>query len=291
MISTAFSQSKIIGILAHSKMDLDISDILADISHTSQLSHRQSHSHQHAHPSHYPDTDSFTDHQLLTRSWTSERCAPDLLPWPSELMSRIMSRVANQIARIEDMAAGMSDPSTSTSSSKGTGNANINLTLSILQTDLSRTQFLIRSYLRQRLAKVTKHAPYYLSIIQSSETSDAKSKYLSPSEIQFLRHHQALLSELYDASFLSSFPAALRRLDDTSGGVAMVEAPNGAGAVVVRCLAEGWGNAEEVENGSTRGADEWVGATVELRMRRGEVWVVRWRDVKSGVERGGLELL
>jgi hypothetical protein len=34
-----------------------------------------------------------------------------------------------------------------------------------------------------------------------------------------------------------------------------------------------------------------AGASVELRMRRGEVWVVRWRDVRGGVERGGLELL
>jgi hypothetical protein len=30
---------------------------------------------------------------------------------------------------------------------------------------------------------------------------------------------------------------------------------------------------------------------VELRMRRGEVWVVRWEDVWKGVLEGELELL
>ncbi|KAK5206216.1 hypothetical protein LTR96_009505 [Exophiala xenobiotica] len=289
-------------------MDLDISDILADVSrhNHSQSSYANSHSHSHSTDS---DTDIFTDHQLLTRAWTSERCAPDLLPYPTELMDRVMSRVQAQIAKIEDLASGMGDGQLASvpggAAAGGGGTQNANLVLSILQTDLSRTQFVVRSFLRQRLAKMTKYATFYLGLSKvPNQNQDHKSLsgHLSTAEVQFLRNHQALLSEFYDVSFLSAFPAGLRRLYDTSGGVSMVEGPNSGQAVVVRCLGEMWANAEDVERGveerergvqgdGDREGGAGAGASVELRMRRGEVWVVRWRDVRGGVERGDLELL
>ncbi|KAK5452952.1 hypothetical protein LTS15_007101 [Exophiala xenobiotica] len=173
----------------------------------------------------------------------------------------------------------------------GGGTQNANLVLSILQTDLSRTQFVVRSFLRQRLTKMTKYATFYLGL---SKDQDHKilSGYLSTAEVQFLRNHQALLGEFYDVSFLSAFPAGLRRLDDTSGGVSMVEGPDSGQAVVVRCLGEMWANAEDVERaveererggqgGGDREGGAGAGASVELRMRRAEVWVVRWRDVRG----------
>lgn len=248
-------------------MDIDISDILASVSRTLPGDPPSSS---------FLDTDTSIDHQLLTRSWISERCAPDLLPYPTELMERVMTRVQHQINTIEDLASGMGDgySTTTTATNKGVNSRqNANLTLSILQTDLSRTQFLVRSFLRQRLAKLTKFAVFYLSTLDVDE----KNVYLSPTETQFLKSHQALLSQFYDASFLQAFPAGLRRLDDSSGGVPMVEGPDGATAVVVRCLLpEGWGNEAEVDEGNE------TGASVELRMRRGEVWVVRWKDVRRG---------
>lgn len=272
--------------------DLDISDILAEVSRPiGSGSGTQSTTLD-------SDTDAFTDHQLLTRAWTSERCAPDLLPYPAPLMSRVMSRVQTQISRIEDLASsgGAPPPSLAANTNynygqrygnKG-GPQNTNLILSILQTDLSRTQFLVRSFLRQRLAKLTKYAGWYLAQLADDHSSGTGSTYLSPAETQFLRAHQALLSEFYGASFLNAFPPALRRLDDATGGVPMVEPPDAGTAVVVRCLVDGvWSNEADVDGAGSEDA----AATVELRMRRGEVWVVRWRDVRRGVERGELELL
>jgi GINS complex subunit 4 len=251
-------------------MDLDISDILADV-HSSPLSSKD----------HLAST-AHLDHQQLTRLWTSERTCPDLLPWPTELMQRVMARVRAQITRIEDLAAGIVP--TNISGNTGSGNQNLNLTLSILQTDLSRTQFLIRSLLRQRLAKITKHAAYYLTQLNA----ETKAGLLSPAEGEFLRGHQALLGGLYGASFLEAFPAQLRRLDDTAGGVSMVEGPEGKASVFVRCLGERWGRGEEDEDeDGGRGGGPGGG----LRMRRGDVWVVRWEDVKTGVLDGNLELL
>lgn len=81
------------------------------------------------------------DLQALTRRWIAERTAPELLPWESEgLFERVNDRIKAQIEKIEDMTGDM-DPKT-------------NFTLIILQTELERFKFLVRSYLRARIAKV-----------------------------------------------------------------------------------------------------------------------------------------
>jgi len=39
------------------------------------------------------------DLQALTRAWVNERTAPELLPYPAELVDRTMHRVAKQVLR------------------------------------------------------------------------------------------------------------------------------------------------------------------------------------------------
>jgi GINS complex subunit 4 len=240
---------------------MDIDDILADLDRSEPTS----------------TASTALDHQQLTRFWVSERAAPDVLKWPADLMDRIMLRVRQQIETIEDMTAGVA------MTGLGSGSSNSNLAMSILQTDLSRTQYIIRSLLRQRLAKLTKYAMHYLTL-------DNKSTMMSPQEQYFLQSHQALLSNLYGASFLSAFPARLQRLDDNAGGLNMVEGPDGKKAVFIRCLAERWSNDPAHEDYDVDD-DETAGENGVLAMRRGQIWVVRWEDVKNGVEKGALELL
>lgn len=57
---------------------MDIDDILADLDND-----------------HVPQESQ--DLQSLTRSWVAERVAPELLPWPEELMDRILARIAKQV--------------------------------------------------------------------------------------------------------------------------------------------------------------------------------------------------
>lgn len=102
---------------------------------------------------------------------------------------------------------------------------------------------------------------------------------LSESEIAYATKHQAVLHAHYVASFLGSFPAALQRLDDTAGGISMVDAPDLDTAVFVRALRN------VVVEGKGRDLDESMDA------RAGEVVVARWSDVKSLVERGDAELV
>ncbi|KAL8930769.1 MAG: hypothetical protein Q9208_000310 [Pyrenodesmia sp. 3 TL-2023] len=210
---------------------MDIDDILAEVSGEG-LS---------------PET---RDLQDLTRAWVTERSAPELLQWPSDLMAQI-EVVEEQVGNI--------DPKT-------------NFRLIIIQTELERFKFLVRSFLRTRIAKIDKHALYLL-------TNPAQSARLSPSELQYASSHQALLEAHYRSSFLSQFPASLQRLDDTAGGISMIEQPDVEKAVFVRAL---------------RDVEEPIivdGTDIDFEMRRGDVYVVRWSAVRDVVMNGDAELI
>ncbi|KAL9016603.1 MAG: hypothetical protein Q9180_008792, partial [Flavoplaca navasiana] len=79
------------------------------------------------------------DLQELTRAWVTERSAPELLPWPSELMERVLERIHQQIEVVEEQV--------------GNVNPKTNFRLIIIQTELERFKFLVRSFLRTRMAK------------------------------------------------------------------------------------------------------------------------------------------
>ncbi|KAJ5139147.1 GINS complex [Penicillium bovifimosum] len=264
---------------------MDIDDILASVDHGPGASRESA----------------ALDHQLLTRFWVSERAVTEVLPWPAPLMERIMDRVRKQIETIEDLAAS-SDILT-------TDNPNLNLRLSILQTDLARTQYIVRSLLRARLAKITKYSMHYLVHLASrnknpSETQSTASQNpnqqpadsvpdissltdlspLSESEASFLHAHQTLLAGHYASSFMGAFPRQLRRLDDNAGGTSMIQGPDLKEVVFVRCL----GAEVPVVVG---GEDEEDGDETGVMMRMGDVWVVRWEGVKAAWGKGEVELL
>ncbi|KAJ5627417.1 hypothetical protein N7528_004844 [Penicillium herquei] len=251
------------------------------------------------------------DHQLLTRFWAAERAVSEVLPWPAPLMERMMDRVRIQIETIEDLASSSTEPT------KSTNNPNLNLRLSILQTDLARTQYLLRSLLRQRLAKLSKNSMHYLvqlasrsknplansqsqSQSQTPSQSQPNSQTLSPEdsvpdissvsdfsplseqEASFVHAHQTLLAGHYGGSFMGAFPPQLRRLDDNAGGTSMVQGPEMKEVVFVRCLAK------EVPVVIPDGdSDEDYGVV----MRMGDVWVVQWEGVRKAWKRGEVELL
>ncbi|KAH9861762.1 hypothetical protein J1614_011515 [Plenodomus biglobosus] len=205
------------------------------------------------------------DLQELTRCWVAERVAPELLPWPSELMERVLERVRRQIEMVEDQTGSM-DPKT-------------NFKLIIIQTELERFKFLVRSFLRARIKKIDSHPLHIKALHQDS--IDSLRPLLSPPEYQYLESHQSLLSAHYSSSFLGQFPAALRRLDDPSGGVSMIEKPDEDKAVFVRAL-------RDVGDIFVEGTDR------RFEMKRGDVWVVRWSAVRAwavGSGTGDVELI
>ena len=89
-----------------------------------------------------------------------------------------------------------------------------------------------------------------------------------------------MLSQHFHDAFLSSFPSQLQKLDDSAGGVSMVDQPDHDGAVFCRVLRDA---------GSVEVHGE--GGTGEIELSRGDVWVLRWSTVRESVVKGDVELI
>jgi GINS complex subunit 4 len=186
--------------------------------------------------------------------------------WPKDgLIERVTNLIKSQIDTVETMTGDM-DPKT-------------NFSLIIIQTEVERWKFLIRSYLRARIAKIDKHTLHYLS------TPELQGR-MSEMEVAYATRHQALLHQHYLASFLGSFPQQLQNLNDTAGGISMIGGPDEMGAVFVRGLgSKDSGGASVLVRGRGRDADG------KVEVGRGEIVVARWADVGEHVERGEMELV
>ncbi|KAI0387256.1 GINS complex, Sld5 component [Hypomontagnella monticulosa] len=199
------------------------------------------------------------DLQSLTRAWVAERSSPELLDWPNDgLFERINERIKRQIEKVEEMTGDM-DPKT-------------NFALIVIQTELERYKYLVRSYLRARIAKIDKHTLHYLS----SATLRAR---LSQPELAYATRHQALLHNHYLSSFLSSFPQPLQNLNDTAGNISMIDAPDLDTAVFIRLLRD-----TLVEG---RGTD----ADGEMDCKNGDIIILRWSDARKFVDSGLAEIV
>ncbi|RWA13441.1 hypothetical protein EKO27_g1668 [Xylaria grammica] len=206
------------------------------------------------------------DLQALTRAWVSERSSPELLQrflsvysWPADgLFERINDRIKQQIERVEEMTGDM-DPKT-------------NFALIVIQTELERFKYLVRSYLRARIAKIDKHTLHYLSSPELRER-------LSEMEQAYATRHQALLHNHYLSSFLSAFPPTLQNLNDTAGNISMIETPDLETAVFIRLLKD-----TPVEGHGTDMDDATNG-------KSGDVVILRWSNAKSLIDSGHAEVI
>ncbi len=84
------------------------------------------------------------DIKRLVKSWISERMAPEILQYEEDLLDRIFERLRDQIEYIEINSMDM-DVVTE---------KDIKLHLMIVESEVDRINYLIRGYLRMRLAKV-----------------------------------------------------------------------------------------------------------------------------------------
>jgi len=103
---------------------------------------------------------------------------------------------------------------------------------------------------------------------------------LAPSEISYLKSHLALLNNHYLSSFLRNFPEQLRRLDDTAGGISMVEEPDMDSAVFCRVV-------KDVQDAVVR----IPGTETEFELAKDDLYVVRYSAVRQFVVSGDVELI
>jgi GINS complex subunit 4 len=189
------------------------------------------------------------------------------LRWPADgLIERATNRIKQQIELVEQMTGDM-DPKT-------------NFSLIIIQTEVERWKFLIRSYLRARIAKIDKYTLHYIS-------TPALLSRLSETEVAYATRHQQLLHSHYLSSFLGSFPQNLQNLNDQAGGITMIGGPDEDAGVFVR----GLGSSEVRGEGSVAVLGRGRDADGHIDVERGEVVVARWSDVREHVEKGEMELV
>ncbi|ANB13896.1 Sld5p [Sugiyamaella lignohabitans] len=216
--------------------------------------------------------DSFqqTDLTDLKKAWLAERMSPDILAFQTSLIDRLMDRIRIQAAYIEENS--MADFHNS---------GDIKMKLLIVESELERIKFLVRGYLRTRLSKIDKYTIY---IIQSGENQQEGNAdqfdlrlLLSPQEIQYMERHHRILLNLYNTQFLSALPAQLQRLDDSSGGISMVEEPDLDKPVFIRVL-------ETVERPIRVGLDE-------ITLEKGNIYVLRYSAISKYLIGGEVELI
>ncbi|KAJ1842314.1 GINS complex subunit, partial [Coemansia sp. RSA 2703] len=126
---------------------------------------------------------------ILTRAWMNERNAPEILAYEGAALENSMELVDYQRQKMQGAATFV-------------GN--------ILQMDVDRVRFLVRSYLRARLVKIEMHAKHYLAEPTYRER-------LSQAELEYARGFVELDVGHVRRSFLDQLPPHLRGLDEVGG--------------------------------------------------------------------------
>ncbi|BFZ62248.1 GINS complex subunit [Saitoella coloradoensis] len=220
---------------------------------------------------------STADINSLTQSFISERLSPELLPFETDVLDRVMSRVQSMVLRIEEAMSEQAE---------GHGGGGFRVVL--MQTELERVKWLVRSYLRARLHKIDRF-PLHTLRTQSLITR------LSRTEKQYAQKHLALLTQHYRAAFLGALDPQLRNLDDNTAGVSMIETPDLDGAVFVRVgrdvEAAGGGDGDGDVLSIKTGARGEGGEEEMVELRGGAIYLLRWSAIRKWVVSGDVELI
>lgn len=168
------------------------------------------------------------DYSRLMTLWRNERCAPELLPYPSLLLSRMLRRVQEQMENIENISMGFYE-NTISGDLKNSGvsydKTNEKLPLLCMEAELERVKFLLRSYLRCRLSKIDKFMLYLKQLDYDETNVTPLNELLSEQEQVYHSRHFAISLKLLNSSILKHMPPELQAINDTEGSVSMIDEP------------------------------------------------------------------
>lgn len=169
------------------------------------------------------------DYTRLMTLWRNERCSPELLPFPTLLMNRMLRRVQEQIENIENISMGFYQDGAAGVSQQpdesALGSNSDKLPLLCMEAELERVKFLIRSYLRCRMHKIDKYM-LYLKQLEYTDNGTTLKELLSEQELLYHSRHFASLLKLFNSSVLRHMPPELQAVNDTEGSISMVDEPD-----------------------------------------------------------------
>ncbi|WVQ81818.1 hypothetical protein IAT38_003945 [Cryptococcus sp. DSM 104549] len=163
------------------------------------------------------DVEDMDDVKKMGLVWARERGTTDIMPWEEELVESLLDKLEQQGKMVDALR---SDPKTSEEE---------HFKLMLVQTEMERVKYLVRSYVRTRLHKIEKFSHY---ITLNPETHSL----LSASETTHARRYTELLHTHFQHSVLESLPEKMRRMDESfNDGVSMVSQPNLDTPVLIYC--------------------------------------------------------
>ncbi|KAG2346112.1 GINS complex, Sld5 component [Suillus weaverae] len=197
--------------------------------------------------------------QQLIRHWMNERHSPDILPNEGELLAGLLDHIRSQSETVQLLRT---DPSSSEEE---------HFRIMLVQTEVERVKFIVRSYLRTRLFKIEKFARYIM-------TNPEVQQRLSESEVEHARRFARLTDQHFYHSVLQSLPETQQTLDDQPPFVpSMVTEPDKTRAVFV--LARQDCPPVRLPDGSA------------LEMRKGHISLTPYSVVEQLIARGEVELV
>lgn len=208
----------------------------------------------------------------LVAAMLNERMAPDLLPYKTELMDQVRTEIQHQQQVLLD-----SYEYGDINAEAGVISSDFKLQLMIMETNIERIAYLLRLYIRTRLAKIDNFTIYYINR-SAEEGSENNLSLLSPAERSYLHKHFKILTQLYNASFLNKLPSFLQLLDDTTGGENMIATPYVDQPVFIRVVC-----AQPIVL-TLEGNDE-------LTLSKNGIYVVKYQLIKLYIEIGDIVLI
>ncbi|KAL1923930.1 uncharacterized protein VTP21DRAFT_6965 [Calcarisporiella thermophila] len=194
---------------------------------------------------------------LLAQSWINERSAPEILPYRGVLVENLLELIDKQSELVSEM---FEDPTR-------------RFECVIYQTEMERIRWLIRSYLRTRLHKIERYATHILNDPESFSR-------LSDEEREYVEQYHSIVSEHYHKAFLSLLPEEQRKQDEVDNftDLSMVATPSLDDAVFCRVM-------EDLGEVELEGSNEFVDMTT------GDIYLLRYRDVRKLLEQERVKLI
>jgi GINS complex subunit 4 len=190
------------------------------------------------------DSDNSELNTLLV-AWINEKTSPELLKF-QDLFLTVLRKLESQSEALNDMSQERS----------------------ILELEISRLQYIIKSYFRKRLEKIERYAFYY---------EFNESVKLSMQEQEYLKEYLVITREYLLESGLETFPKALHAFDDFVGDLNMIATPNLNQAVVCKVL----DNIGEV----------MINDNESVYMEKDNIYILKYKTIQSLLEKGLVQLL
>lgn len=245
------------------------------------------------------------DYAHLVAHWRNERCAPELLQYPHALMGRTLARIQAQMEHLEmlsmDFMEGNGSEQSGGNGSSGSRPVNNNRMLPLLcmEAELERIKFVVRSYVRCRLAKIDRYSLYLRQVGEQVDDDgfsplDAQ---LSRDELVYFRRHAEITLKLFNDTILKHLPPDLQAINDTEGAFNMVDEPDWAKFVFVKVTGPPDGRLD-ADHQLTRGQDgEYFYQTTiheldeDIDLSIGSIYVLRYNVIKELLADGKVVLV